>query len=118
MSSCFGAQWRGEDGVANSAFAGAVTGLALGLYQRDPNKMFIYACYGPLLAGFCKHYAMSERYARPGRMTYFEKIQSRRDGMHPETREVAQDGYIHEWLQPGLKAVGVKVPDSWEQYKH
>ena len=115
IASCVAAKYSGEDGIKNSVFAGFVTGLLGGLFLRDPNKVFLLSTYGAAAAGLAKYYYLDPRTARAPRLTYYEKVDARKQMMGQEVRERAKDGYIHEWLQPGLKKEGITVPASWPQ---
>lgn len=113
LTSCAVAKMRGEDGLMNSAVAGSVTGLALGLALRDPNKMAIMGFYGAGVGAFCKYAYLDPRTYRP-RLTYYELVEYRKRMFRPELQELAaKDGYIHSWLDPGLVSKGVTLPQGW-----
>ena len=74
---------------------------------RSSNQVFILAVYGAV-AGYVYEKYWDERYEYQPRQTYFDKVQARKDDLV----SIGSDGYIHEYLKPGLEKMGVNVPWS------
>lgn len=76
--------------------------------------MAIYSVFGALVGGLSKWHQL-DPWAGRSRLTYYELVESRRRMMSPAFREEAKDGYFHQYLDPKLRDMGIKVPDSWQQ---
>ena len=97
------------DGVWNSAIAGSITGSSIAMIQfKCPNRMIIFGFWAGLLAGVAKYELLSGTLERPQR-TYYELMEHRKGSV----RFLDADGYRHDYLEGGLRAVGLRVPESW-----
>jgi hypothetical protein len=108
--------YYGKDNYWSSAFGGFVTGLAAGIYLRDPNKTVLLATYGAGLAAISKHF-YNHPYLKDHIPTYHGYLEARKLSMRPEFREAAADGYLHHSLDPALERAGVVLPNSWKKEK-
>ncbi|KAI3629805.1 hypothetical protein MIR68_011240 [Amoeboaphelidium protococcarum] len=113
LTSCSVAKWVGEDGYFNGALGGMATGVSMGVYLRDPNRMFMFGVYGALVGMMIKHVQIDNRHKRPFGLTYHELLHNRKIHMSHLYKQEAPDGYKHKYLDPQLEAIGVKIPSDW-----
>jgi hypothetical protein len=75
--------------------------------------MFIGGVWLGVFAGLCKMAALDPRTMR-STATFYEMVEYRRRGL--SVGEAAPDGYVHRWLDAGLKDAGLDVPSSWSRF--
>jgi hypothetical protein len=95
--------------VNSSLLAGAITGAGWGLVARSSNKMFMGGFYGALMSLLVVSMMQSGRFELAPQLTYHQRIAARQE----MTNYTQGDGYVHQWLQPGLKRLGIRIPESW-----